>query len=312
MCSEYSSSAIRNESHGIVIDSVYNDNFIESITEFIPHLQEARFSGGEPFMNEIYFKLWDKLIELNPNCKIFIQTNGTLLNSKIKSLLEIGNFYINVSVDALNPVLYSEIRRNASIDKTISNIAYFADYSLRNNRKFGITACAMKDNIQEWADLVNFANKYKAFIWFSEVYFPFVNALWLMTNAEIEKNLEKLKTAEILIVDELDQHNANLYYNLVAKLEETSHSFKEKEHRKQFIPSEKLVQKLESLFSKSILSNPSTWQDIVEIFDTHRECLFYDFTDKIIDQYNSEFVYNHLSMMTVAEMRNNFRALILK
>lgn len=312
MCSEYSSSSIRNESHGIVTNSVYDDAFIESISDFIPHLQEARFSGGEPFMNDIYFKLWDKIITLNPGCKIFIQTNGTLLNSKIKALLEKGNFHINVSVDALNPILYSKIRVNANIDQTISNIAYFADYSLRNNRKFGITSCAMRDNIQEWAELVNFANKYKASIWFSEVYFPFVNALWLMTSDEIENALDSLANDEILIICDLDQHNANLYYNLVAKLKDISQNYKERKHRKQFIGSQKLKQKLEGLFADIIVNNFSTWKTITEILDQYGDSLFYDFTNNIIDDYNSEFVYNHLSKMNFIELQNNFKALMLK
>lgn len=310
MCSEYSSSSIRNACNIPSDNSVYDDVFIDLIREFIPYLKEARFSGGEPFMNEIYFKLWDLLIEINPDCKIFIQTNGTLLNDRIKQLLARGNFYLNVSIDALSPGLYAKIRQNASLEKTLENIEFFAEYSERNKRKFGITACAMQDNISEWDGLVVFANQYNASIWFSEVYFPFVNALWLMSVDEIEAFLLKFKRVDFQIEKETDEYNVRVFNDLINKLQDY-HVFKSKQsrHKKGVIRGSKLKTKLGILFKQSIDTNPLVWSNIENILDVDSECLFYDFTGQFINKYNADFAYKHFGLMSVDELEKNFAAI---
>lgn len=310
MCSEYSSSSIRKACNLSSDGSVYDDGFIDSIREFIPHLKEARFSGGEPFMNEIYYKLWDLLIEINPDCKIFIQTNGTLLNERIKSLLKRGNFYINVSIDAVTPELYSNIRRGAKIDKTLANIEYFANYSKYNKRKFGITACAMKDNVWEWPDLVKLANNYSAHLWFSEVYFPFVNALWLMSADKIDTFLLKFKRVDFQIEKETDVYNVRVFNDLIDKLQDY-HVFKSKQsrHKKGVLCGSMLKTKLGILFKQSIDTNPQVWSNIETILDVDSECLFYDFTKQFINEYNADFAYKHFGRMSVHELKKNFAAI---
>ena len=166
-------------------------------------------------MNNIYFLIWEKLVKENPECKIFIQTNGSILNSKIKDLLERGNFYINVSVDAIESELYSRIRKNADINKTLKNINYFAEYSLKNHRKFGITACAMKDNVGEWSSLVNMANELNADIWFSEVFFPFKNALWTTKSSELK---ELYRIAEVNFEKNENKYRFNNFNKEILKI----------------------------------------------------------------------------------------------
>jgi sulfatase maturation enzyme AslB (radical SAM superfamily) len=55
----------------------------------------------KPLPFDLYYDLWEMLIQENPRCKIVIQTNGTYLNERIRDVLSRGNFQIGVSLDSL-------------------------------------------------------------------------------------------------------------------------------------------------------------------------------------------------------------------
>ena len=54
----------------------------------MPHLEEMKFLGGEPFMIGIYYDIWGEVARVNPGVKIRITTNATTLNPRTKTLLE--------------------------------------------------------------------------------------------------------------------------------------------------------------------------------------------------------------------------------
>jgi MoaA/NifB/PqqE/SkfB family radical SAM enzyme len=58
MCNGSFSSSIRKNREKLPpIISPYNDDFVNELDAFIPHLTDAKFLGGEPFMIEIYLKI---------------------------------------------------------------------------------------------------------------------------------------------------------------------------------------------------------------------------------------------------------------
>ncbi len=313
MCSEYSSSAIRTSLGLENIQSVYDEAFIDSISFLLKHIKEARFSGGEPFLNNIYFLIWEKLVKENPECKIFIQTNGSILNSKIKDLLERGNFYINVSVDAIESELYSRIRKNADINKTLKNINYFAEYSLKNHRKFGITACAMKDNVGEWSSLVNLANELNADIWFSEVFFPFKNALWLAKSKDLA---ELLKIAELNFENNNSNVQQNCYNhiilkNLIIKLKDLWEQAELRESEADnYCTTVELVEKLKIKFSKLIKNQPDKWEIIEEAILSFENIKILDLSLFIERDFDRMFVFDAFSRLTKEELTENFGVLL--
>lgn len=128
MCNEENSSAIAIKKTGQQPKLLpYDDNFIEQLRPFIPYLRSTKFMGGEPLLIPIYYKIWELIIEINPSCEIVIQTNGTVLNDKIKDLLEKGNFSISISIDSIVKETYESIRVNADYNKVMSNLEYFID-----------------------------------------------------------------------------------------------------------------------------------------------------------------------------------------
>lgn len=170
MCHEGFSSTIAKLKNIETPPHSYDSNFLEQLKEFIPHLKVAKFLGGEPFLINIYYQIWDLIIELNPNCKIHLQTNGTIFNDKIESYLEKGNFYIGISIDSLDPENYEKIRQNSNLEKVISNLFKFAEISKEKHTFINISVCPMLQNWKEIPQIVDFCNKNSFFVYFNTVY----------------------------------------------------------------------------------------------------------------------------------------------
>ncbi|OQC46080.1 MAG: molybdenum cofactor biosynthesis protein A [Bacteroidetes bacterium ADurb.Bin028] len=172
MCHEGFSSTIA-KLKGIEIPAhPYDADFLAQLKEFIPHLKIAKFLGGEPFLINIYYQIWDLILELNPNCKIHLQTNGTVFNEKIESYLRKGRFYIGVSIDSLRKENYEKIRRNANFDKVMENLYRFAEIAKQRNTFINISVCPMIQNWEEITEIVDFCNKNSFFVYFNTVYTP--------------------------------------------------------------------------------------------------------------------------------------------
>ena len=196
----------------------YNDNFIKELEPFIPHLKNARFSGGEPFLSKYYFKIWQKIHSLNPQCVITVQTNGNVMTKRIKEILAKGNFSINVSFDSLDAETYKNIRVNGSLDKVLENISFFRDYCEDKKTKFGITICPMRVNANELHDLISFCNRNNAYAWFSIVWYPVKMALWSLDAKGLSTIYNNLKNKELPEITTTEKYNKAIYDEFVNTL----------------------------------------------------------------------------------------------
>ncbi|MCB9256454.1 MAG: twitch domain-containing radical SAM protein [Chitinophagales bacterium] len=193
MCSGTFSSKIRQNREGLApLPQVYDSEFVEQLTEFIPHLEEVKFYGGEPFLIELYFEIWEKIIALKPSIRISVQTNATILNTRVKKILEQSNFHINISIDSLIPEKYEKIRVHAKYNQVIENIHWFRNYCKERNTFFGISACLMQENWDEAADFVEFCKGLDSQLYFHFLTWPEQKALASLPNMEIEKIYQKL------------------------------------------------------------------------------------------------------------------------
>ena len=82
--------------------NAYDDSFVEQLREFIPHLEELRFNGGEPFAQKIVYDICMLVADINPSLRINIATNGTVYNKQVREILEKCNIHLNISIDSLD------------------------------------------------------------------------------------------------------------------------------------------------------------------------------------------------------------------
>jgi len=195
-----------------------NDDFIEQLKPFIPHLVETKFLGGEPFLSDIYPPIWELITDINPQCKIRIQSNGTILNEKIKSILQRGNFQIGLSIDTQNPERYAKIRNGAKIEKTLENLEFFNYICQKNDDNANVSVCPMKENRFDIPDLVKFCNDNDIFIYFNNVSTEGY-ALGELSEQELDELAAFYKENIPKANNSVSSYNNRVFSNLIWKVE---------------------------------------------------------------------------------------------
>ena len=149
-----------------------------------------------------------------------MQTNGTILTSRVKDILSRGNFQIGVSLDSLNKETYESIRINANFDKVMDNILYFNDYCSRKNIKFSISTCVMRQNWRELPDFINFCNRLDATATFHKVWFPAEYALYNLKATELVEIHNLLSTYDFPQNTAKQKLNSNHYRYFISVIGE--------------------------------------------------------------------------------------------
>ncbi|MBU2490573.1 MAG: radical SAM protein [Proteobacteria bacterium] len=233
MCSGNHSSSIRRNREGLPPrKSPYGPAFAEQVEEFIPHLHETRFSGGEPFLIDPYYRLWENIVRLNPDCRMVVQTNGTVLTDKAKALLERGNFQLGVSLDSLDKGTYEIIRKNARFETVMENIEFFSEYSRSAGRPLNLSACPMRRNWKEIPRLVEFANSLGASLTLHSVWKPVHESLWNLESQKIGEILAYLEGFDFPADDPIRQANRGVFEGFKGFLRERTGKAREWEARR--------------------------------------------------------------------------------
>lgn len=180
---------------------VYDDKFVEELREFIPHLQELRFNGGEPFTQQIVFDICEHVYELHPELRITIATNGTVLNDRVRSHMERGNFHINISIDSLRKERYEAIRVRADFDTLMENFEYFKEYCQSRDRIISVMINPMRSNWDEMGEINSWAISHGVRCWYNVVRYPFHSALWNLSSEEL-RNIHATLSQHTFELDE--------------------------------------------------------------------------------------------------------------
>lgn len=173
MCNGYFSSTIRKNREKMPSTAmVYDAAFVEQVAAFMPSITDMKFLGGEPFLIDIYYDIWEKILEVNPNIKIHITTNGTILNERAKRMLERLKVGIILSLDSVDEHTYTSIRKNANYTRMMENLEYFRTITKRKDTYLNIAACVMRTNWRQLPQLLEYANSKGIKIHFNTVWRP--------------------------------------------------------------------------------------------------------------------------------------------
>ena len=191
MCSSELSSGLAKRD-GVGLLEPYDDSFREQLKEFIPHLTELRFNGGEPFAQQMVLDICEDVSKIKPDLPVSIATNGTVMNKVVKHLMDVCTLHINVSIDSLIPDRYSKIRVNGDLKKVLKNLEVFKEYCNKYNRQLSIMVNPMRNNWEEMPLFLDFVNKHKCYLWFNTVMYPKHLSLWNLPSSELEHIYAKL------------------------------------------------------------------------------------------------------------------------
>lgn len=207
-----------------------SDNVIlEKITPVLKHVKRVKFIGGEPLLHEINFRVMEILLSINPRCSITIQTNATILNRKVKEILEKGRFNIGVSIDSLNRAGYENIRLHADFDTVMSNIRYFNEYCTRKRTTFGIAVCPLRLNWKELPEFIRFGNSLNALVHFNRVTIPNIVSLTTLPSRELKDIYDYLNLFRFTYSTGRQKNNSENYKSLVNQINRWYHNAFEQE-----------------------------------------------------------------------------------
>lgn len=196
----------------------YDDTFVEKIKPLLPHLKEAAFTGGEVFLIKIYYDIWDAIYEINPSVRISVTTNGTILNTRVKSYLEKMDFNITMSLDSVQKETFEKIRRFSVFEKVIENLDYFTDYTRRRKTLLTVKICPMRQNRTELPEIINFLNTRNISFLFNNVVFPPYCALWNLPSGEIHDTVRMLEAQKFQAHTSIQEENISRVKNLILQL----------------------------------------------------------------------------------------------
>jgi hypothetical protein len=185
---------------------------------FIPHLQAARFLGGEPFLITMYYQIWEMIVRINPKVDVTIVTNGTILNDRVKAALAPLRARINVSLDSLDRDNYERIRINASFDRLIENLRYFQRLVEQKNTTMTVNVCPMQHNWHELPDFLAFCNANNMHLFFNTVLYPEEASLRWLRHSELGRIIEYLEDVEVPNGTPVAAANRVAYFGVIRQL----------------------------------------------------------------------------------------------
>ncbi|MFH2097990.1 MAG: radical SAM protein, partial [Pseudomonadota bacterium] len=217
MCSGEHSSAIRkNREKGVTANSPYDSRFVRELTPFLAHLSEARFNGGEPFLIGLYPEIWEQLIRVNPDCSLFVQTNGSVLPARAREIVTQGKFHFGVSINSLDRDRLESIQKNADHGTLMENIAFFHGECERKKTTLTLCACAMRKNWEDLPGILDFANRLGAYMIFHTVMTPTHLSLWNLDAGTLGKIHSHLSALDFPARTDVQRVNQVHFQNLAS------------------------------------------------------------------------------------------------
>lgn len=234
MCfGDFSSSIRKNRENRPPLPMYYDDNFVQQLELFIPHLWESKFFGGEPFLVPIYYDIWEKMIQINPSVTIYITTNCTILNERVKRVLEKLNVGLIISIDSFQKETYEAIRQNANYERVMENLKYFEAISKKRGQIMSIAVCPMIPNWREIPGMVAICNRKGHHIYFNTVWFPLEASLRSLSSASLSEIITFYEYYQFEEDNVIARYNIGKFKSMINQLKKWQEIVAQKESKLQ-------------------------------------------------------------------------------
>jgi MoaA/NifB/PqqE/SkfB family radical SAM enzyme len=188
MCHGEASSAIRAKRDKLPpLPKAYGDSFFLQLSKYLPHLKRAKFLGGEPFLQQECFRIWQMMIDQGLQTACHVTTNGTQWNSRIERVFSRLPFEVTISMDGFTRKTVESIRVGASHDSILANFRSFHAYSRANNTPLSLTFCLMPQNYQELGEFCLFADEWECSVFVNTVRTPSSCSLYALPRQELQQ-----------------------------------------------------------------------------------------------------------------------------
>jgi MoaA/NifB/PqqE/SkfB family radical SAM enzyme len=196
MCNGDWSSTIRSKREGRPpLEAVYGERFFAELAPFLPHLDEVRFLGGEPFLGREPLRIMEMIAGLDRLPRVTITTNATIRTARVERIVELLRPHVVVSLDGASPATYDAIRLGARFDEVVANLDWFR--KVLGPERVSITHCLMTANWHEFADLLTLAEDRKMHVGVNVVRFPEALSLYHLQPDQLEGVVRGLRATDV-------------------------------------------------------------------------------------------------------------------
>jgi MoaA/NifB/PqqE/SkfB family radical SAM enzyme len=223
MCSGEFSSLIRTHREGLPpLPKVYSDQFFDDLREFLPHLQMIKFLGGEPFLAQECFRIWEMIMADGLTIPCHVTTNASQYNSKVESILEALPVSLSVSVDGATKETVEKIRVNSNYEEFIENLRRFRKYTKRRGTFMGFAHCLMIQNWHEFGDVLQLAESLDCQVFVNTVISPTKNSLYALPPEELARIVGEMEKQEGPLKRKL-KRNWPVWESQISNLKKNAH-----------------------------------------------------------------------------------------
>lgn len=218
MCSGEFSSAIRARREGLPpLASPYDDDFVEQLRPFLPRLRQARFLGGEPFLGEVNFRIWELMVETGSGAECNVTTNGTVWTPRMEAVLEALPFSVGVSIDGVRPETVEAVRAGASHARIMEHLGRFVDYRDRHGTSLSLTFCLMVENWREFGDFLRMGEDLGCQVYVNTVRQPPRHSLYRLPTTALREVVDDLRSREASVAEHLSL-NRTVWHEQIGRL----------------------------------------------------------------------------------------------
>jgi len=134
------------------------DSFFEDLKRHLDAAQMVFFYGGEPLIEKSNLDLMEYMSRERFPARVFFISNGTVLNEKIKTILEKLNFgYLDVSIDSVDESLYEELRYPAKFADTMEHLRFLSALIKKKGGRLFFSMTINKKNQNELIRYIKFS-----------------------------------------------------------------------------------------------------------------------------------------------------------
>lgn len=218
MCDGNHSSAIRaNREARAPLLNPYTDAFFTQLREYLPHLERARFLGGEPFLQEECYRIWNMIVEDKLGLQCHVATNATVIGSRAESILAALPCSIAVSLDGYKKETIESIRVNARYEKLMDNIYRLWAYTRSKRTYFEFSFCIMRQNWDELGDVCLFADSLDCHVGVNLVRRPAEMSLFALSKEEIGDVVRRMEKQAVELLPKL-KRNRDVWLRELSRL----------------------------------------------------------------------------------------------
>jgi MoaA/NifB/PqqE/SkfB family radical SAM enzyme len=194
MCNGDLSSLIRSKrEHRPPMPHVYDDTFFRDLDPYLPRIQSAQFLGGEPFLIQEHFRVWERMAAVARPIWVGIVTNGTIWNERVERVLASLPVSIAMSIDGITKESFESIRVNARLEVFLENCERFLAYHRAAGRPMTFNWTLSTLNYHEFADFLLFADARQCDVTVCTLMAPESFCLYKLETAELRKVLETME-----------------------------------------------------------------------------------------------------------------------